>query len=329
MRNSILAVLLFVLLGSCNVDGYKFPQADIEVPAYNLEIHRYGKALFELDTSDFQNGLKAIQNEFSLFLGADLNDSMNVVQLYNYATDTQLISIYNKTVEVYPNLNEVQNSLSEAFGRFHYYFPEIKLPEVYTYLSDLYYEMPVFKSDTSMIIALDVYLGKDFYLYKKLGLPFYKVRCMSPENLPVDVMKTLYLSDVSRNIKKKTLLDHMIEGGKMLAYLDAVLPYTPDSVKICYSTDKLKWVNENEKMIWAFLIENDLLYSTDYQTQTKLIQDGPFTTGFSNESPSRIGIYIGWLVINKFLNNNPEISLHEMLRMTDSQMILQQSGYKP
>lgn len=329
MRNSILAVLLFVLLGSCNEDDYKFPQADIEASRYELELHRYGKTLFELDTTNFQSELKAIQNEFNLFLGADLDDSTNVIQLYDYVTDTQLISIYHKTVEVYPNLNEVQNSLSDAFGRFHYYFPEIQLPEVYTYLSDLYFEMPVFKSDTSMIIALDIYLGKDFYLYKKLGLPFYKVRCMTPENLPVDVMKTLYLTDLAKTFKKKTLLDHMVEGGKMLAYLDAVLPATPDSIKICYSADKLQWVVDNEKRIWAFLIENDLLYSTDYQTHTKLIQDGPFTTGFSNKSPSRIGTYIGWLIVNEFLKNNPEVSLPDLISMTDSQFILQQSGYKP
>jgi hypothetical protein len=71
------------------------------------------------------------------------------------------------------------------------------------------------------------------------------------------------------------------------------------------------------------------LYSKDYQTQTKLIQDGPFTTGFGNESPSRLGVFIGWEIVVAYLKNNPDVTLEEVLKMTDSQKLLQNSGYKP
>ena len=74
---------------------------------------------------------------------------------------------------------------------------------------------------------------------------------------------------------------------------------------------------------------NKLLYTKDHQTQTKLIQDAPFTTGFGNESPSRLGVFIGWEIVLAYLNNNPDVSLEELIMMTDSQKILQQSGYKP
>ena len=102
MRKLSLIFFLFWIVASCNNDAYKFPQADIKSTVYPVDIHRYGKTLFDLNKSNFQDELKGIQNNFRLFLDADLNDSANIKQLYDYVVDTQLITIYNKTIEVYP-----------------------------------------------------------------------------------------------------------------------------------------------------------------------------------------------------------------------------------
>ena len=249
--------------------------------------------------------------------------------MYQFVSDTQLISLYHHTMDVFPNLENTEASLSDAFSRYAYFFPDKKLPSVYSYVSDMYYELPVVKNDTVMVVALDVYLGGDFPIYSRLGLPYYRVRCMAPDYIPVDVMKMLYFDELAPVYKQKTLLDRMIDGGKMMVYLDAVLPNTPDSLKICYQQKKLDWAIANEKNIWGFLIENNLLYSTDYATQTKLIQDGPFTTGFSDDSPSRLGIWLGWQIVSDYLLKHPETTLEELFKMIDSQQILKESGYKP
>ena len=331
MKNILLFLTIsFLFLSSCtNSEKKPFYVSPSELTELDLKIHRYGKALFDLDTSNLQMELKSIQNEFRLFLGANLNDAENVQQIHDFVSDTQLIFIYRKTMEVYPNLDDAEEELSDAFSRYRYFFPNNKLPEVYTYISDLYYEKPVLQTDQAVVIALDVYLGSSFPLYQQLGLPFYKVRCMEPANLAVDVMKTLYFNELAPKYKQRTLLDRMIGSAKVLLYLDAVLPITPDSLKICYTAEKLEWAQKNEESVWAFLVGNQLLYTTDYQTQTKLIQDGPFTTGFSNKSPSRLGIYIGWQIVKSYISRHPEVSLEQFLQMTDSQKILQESGYKP
>lgn len=331
MKLILIAVLGFsFVLSSClnTADNRLFVDPS-DLPDIELKVHRYGKALFELDTSHLQTGLKEIQNEFKLFLGADLDDNSNIQQIYDFVSDSQLIYIYDKTREVYPNLDVVEAQLSDAFSRYLYFFPEHKLPVVYTYISDLYYEAPVFKTEAALVVALDVYLGGDFPLYQQLGLPFYKIRRMDAAHLPIDVMKELYFSDIAVNYKQRTLLDRMIESGKMLYFLDAVMPNTPDSLKIGYTTNKLEWARLNEESVWAFLVGNELLYSTDYKTQTKLIQDGPFTTGFSDESPSRLGVFIGWQIVRSYMNQHDDTSLQQLLLTTDAQKILQRSAYKP
>jgi hypothetical protein len=333
MPNRVSLVLLWILccvLLSCKHDKQRAINIDdddlikIEVP-----IKRYGEALFNIDTTQFGEGLQKIQPLFPHFLDADLNDSNNIAQLYKFVTDTQTRKLFDKTMEVYPELNELEAKLSDAFSRYHYFFPDNSIPHVYTYVSDMYYEQPVWINDTVMVVALDVYLGKDFFLYPFLGLPQYKIRCMAPEYLATDILKAMYFEYIWPNPKQKTLLDRMIAGGKLLYYLDAVLPNTPDTIKLCYPEKKLKWAEENEKQVWAFIVQNELLYATDFSTQSNLIQDGPFTTGFSNESPSRLGVFIGWKIIWAYMAEHPETSLQELMNLNDAQLILQQSGYKP
>jgi hypothetical protein len=321
---------LLLALMSCRHDSQRAIKVDpADLPDVQVHIKRYGKALFEIDTTRFTEGLKKIQPEFSYFLDADLNDTANVNQLFSFVADTQVRRLYRETMKVYPDLNDLENELSDAFSRYKYFFPGNRIPSVYTYISDVYYERPVWLKDTVLVIALDVYLGSDYYLYPYLGLPRYKIRCMAPPYIAPDVMKALYFGDVWTNPKMKTLLDRMIAGGKMLYYLDAVLPGVPDTVKLCYPKKKLDWAEENEKNIWAFLVHDELLYSTDFNTQSNLINDGPFTKGFSKESPSRLGIYIGWQIVKDYMANHPEVSLLQLMKTDDSQLILQQSRYKP
>ncbi len=332
MRHMWVFLALTFLLSavSCGDISTRFPQADIDPEErINVRINRYDLALFGLEPDQFQEGLLSIQNEFGPLLAADLSDTANVMQLYRFVNDTQIIRIYERTEEVYPDSRFMESALSDAFTRFHYLFPAYTLPEVYTYISDLYFERPIIIQGNDLVVGIDLYLGSNFPLYRKLGLPFYKVRWMEPESLPVDVMKALFHHHLAPQYNQKTLLDRMIDGGKKLAYLDAVFPSVADEFKISYTPEQLYWANENEQHIWAFLVSNQLLYTTDYQTITKLIQDGPFTTGFSNESPARLGIFIGWKIVSSYLNKNPRVTLEELFENVDSQDILQNSGYKP
>ena len=326
----VLQLIFLVVLSSCKRQGVKIPQANVKnLPEVNLKIHRYGKALFQIDTAHFAEGLKSIHKEFRIFLGDDPFTEKNIRQLRNYVSDTQIISIYHKTMEVFPDVDHLEKSLGGAFSRYHYFFPGHRLPEVYTYVSDIYYESPVMKKDTVVIIALDDYLGADFPLYRALGIPMYRVRCMQPDDIPVDVMKALYYDELAAGSKMKTLLDRMIFEGKVLVYLDAVLPDTPDTLKICYTGKKLQWAHEHEKELWGFIVENKLLYSADFQMISKLMQDGPFTNGFGHQSPARLGVFMGWQIVRKFMINNPDVTPEQLIGMTDSQTILEKSRYKP
>ena len=325
------AAFLFVFsLAGCNNNNYKGPEIDkSKLENVPVKIHRYGKALFEIDTSDFFNEVNALMGEFSLFLGNSIQNQEQLKPLYEYIADTQLISLSEIVRVKFDNIDWLENDLSDAFSRYHYFFPDKEIPEVYTYISHIYYEQPVIVENDVMIIALDTYLGEKTPQYTGLGLPFYKIRTMDADYIMVDAMKAMYNKQLDPKFQQRTLIDKMIGAGKLMFFLDAVLPQVNDSIKIRYTASQMDWIEKNKENVWGFMVSNKLFYSADFQIHTKMIQDGPFTTGFSNDSPPRIGAWLGWQIVREYMRNNPQISLKQLINTNDSQIIFNNSGYKP
>ncbi len=326
-----LPVIFFILaFAGCHNNNYKGPSIDkSELTSTPVPIHRYGKDLFNADTSDFFNEVKELSKTYGLFTGTNITSPDQVVPLFEYITDTQLVSLSKLVKTKFDDIKWLEDELSQAFSRYHYFFPEMSLPEVYSYISDIYYENPVAVNHGVMVIALDVYLGKDTPQYSGLGLPYYKIKTMEPDYIIVDAMKAMYDYQLDPRFDQRTLIDRMIGAGKQLFFLDAVLPDVNDSTKIRYTSSQMKWIENNKENVWGFMVSNKLFYSSDYDTQTKLIQDGPFTTGFSNDSPPRTGVWLGWQIVREYMRNNPDITLEELINTKDSQIIFNNSGYKP
>lgn len=335
MKKQFIFFLIFGFIVSAGLPSCQNPTHTVPVvpenklPKVQVKIHRYGKALFGIQLKDFKAGLKKIQPDFLPFLNASLDDTANVNQLYRYVSDTQIQYVYHKTLQAFPNLNREQQQLQSAFAHLAYYYPGYALPEVYTYVSDLYYEHPVMKQGRSVVIALDDYLGAKFPLYTDLNIPRYHRRCMANENMVVDVVRTLYQNDFQQNIHSKTLLDNMLEAGKELYFVDAMLPEVADTLKICYSGSQLQWMEKNKKEVWAVIVRNRFLYSTDYMLINKMTQPGPFSDGFSHASPPAMARWFGWQMVRQYMKGHPKVTLQKLLKMKDAQTFLEDSGYKP
>jgi uncharacterized protein YjaZ len=122
----------------------------------------------------------------------------------------------------------------------------------------------------------------------------------------------------------------MINEGKKLYLLDSYLPDVSDAQKIGYSNDEIEWVTLNETQIWTYFIENNLLYSTDYQLNKRFIENAPFSKFYINidkESPGRVGVWLGWQIVRSYMNNN-NVTLQQLLQ-TNANEIFKKSKYKP
>ncbi len=322
-------LILTALLVSCSQGSDRSEGFDPdEIDVAPVKIHRYGEALFSIDPDSLAPQLRRLAPQFPVFLDADLSDTLNIIQLYDFVTDTLNRRLYDSVMAEYPDLTPYEKQFTLAFKRFRYYFPDKEIPQVYSYVSGLVFENPVQFISGDMIIALDMYLGRRMEVYRKLRIPLYRINRMNSSYIVRDGIYELYYYNFLEK-PGDNVLQKMISKGKHLYFLDALLPDVPDHIKIGYPEKKLEWCRQNESNIWAFMIENELLYASDAYTLRKFFTDGPFTAQFSNQSPARLGEWLGWQIIRSFMKNNPEVTLNELMRLDDAQQILKRSHYKP
>ena len=81
-----------------------------------------------------------------------------------------------------------------------------------------------------------------------------------------------------------------------------------------WEKEEMKWANENEKSFLDYLYKNEFLFSQNEETHTFLLHNGPYSSGFSAESPDRMGQFLGWKMARKYLFDE-NISLQELMNI--------------
>jgi hypothetical protein len=331
IKNHTLFIILivFYLIFGCKPKNNN--KLTIEIPEdqkVNIKIHLYEKVLINVDADNLKKDLSKYKAEYMLFLDGNLDDTLNLVRLYNFISDPDLHQIYDDLIKTYPEVNGLEKKLSAAFTHFKYYFPEKSTPKVYSYISYLDYENRIIYLDTVMAIALDMYLGKDYKMYSSVKIPKFVSIRLDSNYITSDCMKAIAKKMITFDPNDKTLLENMVYQGKILYFTDAMLPDLAENIKIGYSQEQIDWSKKNEANIWAFFIQNNLLYNADYYKIRSFITEAPTTKGFKN-SPPRMTEWIGWQIVKSFMENNKNISIKDLLNLNDAQKILKDSKYKP
>lgn len=296
----------------------------------------------DIDSAHVLEGLGQLDRQFPIFTDVYLEDILN----YGPYSDTSTIlqqevhafitarDIRNlqKTVDAQysdSNLNSLDQELTQGFQFLKYYLPSYHTPRIVTFISGLN-NFGAVTADSVLAIGLDMFLGKDFPPYQEISDPYpdYMLATFSRSYIVPDCFKAIE-QQLYPIPEQGTLLDQIIAYGKQLYFLDQVLPDTPDSLKIQYTTRQLEWCKQNERFIWQYFIQNNLLFSTDMQQIMHYVGPGPSTQGMPKEAPGNIGSWIGWRIVKMYMKKHPQISLKELLEDTDSQTILREAAYKP
>ena len=129
----------------------------------------------------------------------------------------------------------------------------------------------------------------------------------------------------------RTLLSQMIYFGKQIYLKDWVMPKSSDAQKMGYTEDQLQWLIENEVYMWQYFIEKQLLFNTDPSLFQRFIAPAPFSKFYleiDNESPGRVGVWLGWQIIKSYMKRYPETEINALLNLP-AQTLFSKSNYKP
>lgn len=320
---------------SCKKNQYKVKTSKIKV---DLEIKRLEKDLFSVDPAEIKSKVPDLKKKYGDFLqlfsyvinAGDVNDPSFPDFLLQFCTDKQNNEVFGMTEQLYPDINSIKKGLEDAFRHYLYYFPRNKVPAVFTCITG--FNNSIITGDSILGIGLDRYLGSDCKYYPQLEIYSYMAAKMTPEYIVPDCMYGWAASEwtfESTNYETDNVLSEIIHEGKLKYFERCMLPELSEEILFGFTSNQLKFCKNNEARMWQYLIENDLLFKTDRFIIRKLTGDAPFTSYFTNESPGRAAVWIGFRIIESYMIKNSGVSLNEIMKDTDIQKILEKAKYNP
>jgi hypothetical protein len=221
----------------------------------------------------------------------------------------------------------LKKQLEQAFKYQKYYFPDAIVPQIYLHISGFNQSVVIDSSWVS--VSAEKYLGAGCVFYEWLSVPLYLRRGMQPDKVVPDIMKAIAISNYVYNDSVDNLLNQMVYNGKILYYVQRMVPGLPDSLLFDYTQQQLEWAEDNESKMWATLVEKKHLFSNDRMTMQRYVGEAPFSYYFGQESPGRIGNYFGLKIVNSFMAKHDEVTLPQLMQMSDGQALFTQAGYQP
>jgi len=333
-KTHIFFLLLFAVLFSCKPNPLKVNISDIKT---EIKVVRFDKELFAINDKDTLNSLIELSNKYTEFFDlftykviqiGGIGDSLFPDGMKLFLTDTMILDVKKLVETEFSDFDKTEKELKKAFKYFQYHFPGKEVPTVYAYFSG--FNQSVVTAENIIGISLDKYLGRDCEYYMKLNsTPRYKVLNMHKDKIASDVAYAWGVTEFEHTNEATTLLDNMIHHGKLMYFVDAMLPEMHDSLKIGYTKLQLDWCKKNEAQMWSQLIEYKMLYSNKRMDIIRYINASPTTSGFPLESPGRTGVWIGWQIVRQYMKKFPETTLTDLMQNRDYQKILNDSKYFP
>lgn len=330
-RKLSFVLVLLIIISACKQNPLKVDLSDVHI---DFEFYNFSDDLFAA-SGNFESKLPELQAKYPDILPlftADiitigLPEDENISGLLNsFVNDTLIREVKNKVDEIIPT-EQLKSDLEEAFRYYHYYFPNRIIPKVFTCVSG--FNQSIVMTDSILGIGVDKYLGRDCDYYPRLGIPQYLRLNMNPDKIVPDAMYAWGITEFPFVGYGPHLVDRMIYEGKMLYLLDALLPDTADSLKIGYTSEQMDFCRVKENAMWTYLAEYKMLFSTERMDVKRYVEDAPYTSSFTDQSPGRTGAWLGWQIVRAYMKKHPETSLQELMDYKDCKDLLNKSGYQP
>ena len=247
-------------------------------------------------------------------------------KLFTLINNVYFDTLYTEVKKTFGSFDNQKEEFQNAFTRLIKQLPHIRPPKITTIISGFYNDVVV--TEKEIIIGLDYFLESDSK-YKPKDIPEYILKRYNPSNL-VPMTMSVYCSQFNKiNLEDQTMLAEMLNFGRLYFLLESILPCVPPNKIIGYTKEEWDLVEENEEKIYSVFVERKLFYETNHLVKNKYLSERPRVFEISPDCPGRIGLWLGWKITKSYMQQNPNISIVELLNNTNSQEIFLQSFYKP
>lgn len=251
---------------------------------------------------------------------------------YLFLSNEAYHEVFQECLNRYGEVNDLEKRFTEAYSRAQELIPGYETPQnIYFIFSGFGDYLSI--DENTLYVSLEYFLGEDYKNYQYVpGIYDYLRKNLKKEKIVPDAMYECTCEHFPMTKEAGTLLDHILYYGKMLYITDAIMQKETPQLIMGYNKGEWEWCEKNEANMWNYLRENNLIFETDNKTITDFIIMSGSTKYFSTEehsAPGRAAVWLGWQIITQYMANNPGMNLTDLIKMDDSQMILQSSRYNP
>lgn len=306
------------------IEEEKFKQAKVEVKIKRLEREMFAFkskadiALFLERNPIFVRDYFEVPNAHK--------EAPFIDQLYDMYTNEKLKEFYRDNEKFYGNMDDLKTEMNSMFSYIKYYYPDYYVPEINTLVTGFRFDRDFSFSDSLIVIGLDYFMGSN----ARYRPQFYDYMLLRYEKQYIVPMMGLAITKKFNDYddKDETMLAEMIYYGKAHYYLERVLPTLPDSINIQFSGKELTETNQNVDVIWGHFVEKKLLFDTNHKTKQRYIGESPGVVAIGDNCPGRIGRWLGWQIVRKYMKENPEITLQDLMKNKNAADIFKKSKFK-
>lgn len=331
----VLSVLIFSLVLCGCGNRYQYIPKDIE--PVTVDIVRFDSALLAVRADSTMQDVRRLYAEYEAFIPLYVEGVLRLPmsdtayfseQLAIFLMDTTMGLAQTNALaqERFANIDSIRNALNIAFSRLHYLYPDWVIPTVYLFVSG--FNSTIIYYENMLGVGVDMYLGSDYPYYNQVVYDYQK-STMEKEYVVRDIMSMYLTYNIAYNSEYNRLLEQMIFRGKQLFLLSQLLPDTPAWQVIGYTPEQWTWCEQYERAIWNRIMEKRDLFKTESRILNSYINEGPFTAEVTQDSPGRLGLWVGWQIVKSYMHHNQDITIHDLINEGDAQKILEQSFYKP
>ena len=333
-KRIIFIALSVLTLISCQRGRTYFPK-EIETP--EVEMVRFDNALLNVHEASVAQDIRVLYDEYPVFMPLFVEDILGIPSADTAYLEQALPQFLNDTTygfkqtnareqELFADISDLQASISKAFARIKWLYPETEIPSMYVFVSG--FQTPIYFGEELIGIGADMYLGSDYEYYNRAVYDYQK-QTMRKECIPVDVISAYLFRTLPYTSDKSRLLDQMMYRGKVMYLVAQIFDKLPGYEVMGWTKEQWDWCVKNERAIWHLVMDKRDLFKTESLVLTGYLNDGPFTSEVSQDAPGRLGIWLGWRIVESYMEHNETVTLQELMAEPDAQKILEQSFYKP
>ncbi len=329
IKSFFLAGFIALLISSCANDPLDVDASDVKV---NIGFVNMDSIWSESKGQDF---LKAdadfrarIPEMYEYELGyclriGRISDTALINSLTQFKNDPFMSRVEKAIQREFKDLSVVKKEMIDGFRHVKYHLPKAKMPTNIVFMNSVF-TSSAFSSQKEIGIGLERYLGENSPVIKDLPNDMFFAwikEGMDRRYLVRDAFSswimTHYIAETDGN-----LAEHIIRWGKILYLTEAAIPDAPESIIPRYSEQDYTWALENEYALWKYLVDQKMLFKIDELNKTNLLNEGPFTPGLPEKGPDRLGQFLGWRMVRKYMEVK-DITVEELMNVPYTEIIVE------